>query len=176
MSRIGKNPVSLPDGVTVEIMADSIKAKGKLGELMFPMNANVTISREEAGIVVRPANESKAARSMWGTMRSQVSNMVQGVSEGFTVDLEVNGVGYRAAVQGRNLNLQLGFSHDVLFPIPEGINIKCTGQIISITGADKQKVGQIAANIRKYRKPEPYKGKGVKYVTETILRKEGKKK
>ncbi|WP_193368104.1 50S ribosomal protein L6 [Pelagibius marinus] len=177
MSRVGKNPVEVPAGVEVAIKGGLVSAKGKLGTLDFQATDDVQITQEDNKVWVKPVNETKKARAMWGTARSRIQNMVQGVSEGFTKELEINGVGYRAAVQGQALNLQLGFSHDVSYPIPEGITIKCEKPTsISISGADKQKVGQVAAEIRSYRPPEPYKGKGVKYADEVILRKEGKKK
>ncbi|MEO3431440.1 50S ribosomal protein L6 [Pelagibius sp. CAU 1746] len=177
MSRVGKNPVEVPAGVEVAIKGGLVSAKGKLGSLDFQATDDVEITQEDSKIWVKPVNESKKARAMWGTARSRIQNMVQGVSEGFTRELEINGVGYRAAVQGQSLNLQLGFSHDVAYPIPEGITIKCEKPTsITVSGADKQKVGQVAAEIRSYRPPEPYKGKGVKYADEVILRKEGKKK
>ena len=193
MSRVGKNPVEVPAGVEVAIKGGFVSAKGKLGSLDFQATEDVKISQEDGKIWVKPVNDTKKARAMWGTARSCIQNMVQGVSEGFTRSLvnsavvgvaegfekklEITGVGYRAAVQGKSLNLQLGFSHDVAYPIPEGIDIKCEKPTsISISGADKQKVGQVAAEIRSYRPPEPYKGKGVKYAEEVILRKEGKKK
>ncbi len=177
MSRVGKDPVEVPSGVEVAIKGSVISAKGKLGALDFEAGEDVEVTQEEGKIWVKPANDGKRARAMWGTVRSRVQNMVIGVSEGFTKNLEINGVGYRAAVQGQSLNLQLGFSHDIAYPIPEGITIKCEKPTaIAISGADKQKVGQVAAEIRGYRPPEPYKGKGVKYADEVILRKEGKKK
>ncbi|GAB4223827.1 MAG: 50S ribosomal protein L6 [Kiloniellaceae bacterium] len=177
MSRVGKNPVEVPSGVDVAIQGSLVSAKGKLGALDYQATDDVEITQEDGKIWVKPANETKKARAMWGTARSRIQNMVRGVSDGFTKQLEINGVGYRAAVQGNSLNLQLGFSHDVNYPIPEGITIKCEKPTsISISGADKQKVGQVAAEIRSYRPPEPYKGKGVKYADEVILRKEGKKK
>ncbi|MGD1878450.1 MAG: 50S ribosomal protein L6 [Kiloniellaceae bacterium] len=177
MSRVGKNPVEVPSGVEIAVKGGLVSAKGKLGSLDFQATDDVAITQEDGKIWVKPANDSKKARAMWGTARSRIQNMVVGVSEGFKKDLEINGVGYRAAVQGQALNLQLGFSHDVAYPIPEGISIKCEKPTaITITGADKQKVGQVAAEIRAYRPPEPYKGKGVKYADEVILRKEGKKK
>lgn len=177
MSRVGKNPVEVPSGVEVAIQGSLVSAKGKLGSLDFQATDDVEITQEDSKIWVKPVNESKKARAMWGTARSRIQNMMHGVSEGFTKELEINGVGYRAAVQGNALNLQLGFSHDVSYPIPEGITIKCEKPTsISISGADKQQVGQVAAEIRGYRPPEPYKGKGVKYADEVILRKEGKKK
>ncbi len=177
MSRIGKNPVEVPGGVEVAVSGGLVTAKGKLGALEYRATDDVRISLEEGKVWVRPVNDSQRARAMWGTARSRIQNMVKGVNEGFTTDLEISGVGYRAAVQGKVLNLQLGFSHDVSYPIPEGITIKCERPTaISISGADKQQVGQVAAEIRGYRPPEPYKGKGVKYADEVILRKEGKKK
>lgn len=177
MSRVGKNPVEVPAGVEVAVNGALVSAKGKLGTLDFQATDDVKITQEDSKVWVKPVNESKKARAMWGTARSRIQNIVMGVSEGFTKNLEINGVGYRAAVQGQTLNLQLGFSHDVAYPIPEGITIKCEKPTsISISGADKQKVGQVAAEIRGYRPPEPYKGKGVKYADEVILRKEGKKK
>ncbi len=177
MSRIGQNPVTVPDGVDVTIAGIVVSAKGKLGELSVELTDDVAIEKAENQITVRPVDDSPRAQQMWGTARSAINNLVLGVSEGFTKKLEVNGTGYRAQVQGKTLVLQLGFSHDVNFPIPEGINIVCPDQThIEISGADKQKVGQVAAEIRGYRPPEPYKGKGVKYADEYILRKEGKKK
>ncbi len=177
MSRVGKNAVPVPDGVTVEIAGVQVTAKGKLGELSAKFTADVDISQGEGGIVVSPKNETMIARKMWGTSRSVIANLVAGVSEGFTKKLEINGVGYRAQVQGKELVLQLGFSHEVKFPVPEGVEIKCPDQThIEIFGADKQSVGQAAAEIRRFRPPEPYKGKGIKYHDEYVLRKEGKKK
>jgi len=177
MSRIGKNPVAVPDGVTLEIAGVVVTAKGKLGELSATLTDNVEVTQEDNQIWVKPRDDSRDARKMWGTARSVISNLVEGVADGFVKRLEINGVGYRAQVQGKSLNLQLGFSHDVNLPIPEGIDIKCADQThIEISGANKQKVGQIAAEIRAYRPPEPYKGKGIKYEGEYILRKEGKKK
>lgn len=177
MSRVGKHPVEVPSGVDVAISGRQITAKGKLGQLAYETTDDVTVSLEDNKLVVKPINESQRARAMWGTARSRIQSMVTGVAEGFVKNLEINGVGYRASVQGSQLNLQLGFSHDVNYPIPEGISIKCEKPTsISISGADKQKVGQVAAEIRGYRPPEPYKGKGVKYAEEIILRKEGKKK
>ena len=177
MSRIGKNPIALPSGVTAEIGADAFSAKGKLGQLSVALSDDVEIAIEDNLVKVAPKNASKRSRAMWGTMRARIQNAVTGVAEGYTVNLEINGVGYRAAVEGKNLVLALGFSHPVNYPIPEGITMKCEKPTsIAIHGADKQKVGQIAAEIRAFRPPEPFKGKGVKYETETILRKEGKKK
>ena len=177
MSRIGKNPVTLPEGVSVDIASVVVTAKGKLGELSAQFTDDVEVTQEDNMVYVKPRNESREARKMWGTSKSIINNLVVGVSEGFTRKLEVNGVGYRAQVQGNSLTLQLGFSHDVNYPIPEGIEIKCPDQnLIEISGANKQRVGQVAAEIRSYRPPEPYKGKDIKYDDEYILRKEGKKK
>jgi large subunit ribosomal protein L6 len=177
MSRVGKYPVAVPAGVTVEIANDTVTAKGKLGQLSAPLTSDVEVTVEGNLVTVRPMKETKKARAMWGTTRALVNNLVTGVSQGFTVKLEINGVGYRAAVEGKDLVLSLGFSHPVRYPIPEGISMKCERPTaIEISGSDKQRVGQIASEIRAYRPPEPFKGKGVKYATETILRKEGKKK
>ena len=177
MSRVGKHPVAVPSGVTVEIANRVLKAKGKLGELSLKLSDEVEAKLEDGKVVVTPRSESKRARTLWGTTRALVNNMVGGVSKGFSKTLEINGVGYRAQVQGKNLQLQLGFSHDVIYPIPAGVTIKCEKPTqITISGADRQRVGQVAAEIRAFRKPEPYKGKGIKYDNERILRKEGKKK
>ncbi len=177
MSRIGKNPVPIPDGVTVEVCGRRVTAKGKLGELHATLMEEVEVKRDGDQILVRPRDDSDRAKQMWGTARSVVNNLVTGVAEGFTRDLEINGVGYRAQVQGTDLMLQLGFSHEVRYPIPEGITVQCPAQTqLVIKGADKQRVGQTAAEIRAFRPPEPYKGKGIKYVDEYIMRKEGKKK
>jgi len=177
MSRVGRNPVPVPSGVTLAVEGRKVKAKGKLGEITLPLSALVEAGMQDGKFWVKPVNETKQARMMWGTTRNLVRNMVRGVAQGYSKSLEINGVGYRAAVQGKSLQLQLGYSHDVSFPIPEGITIKCDKPTsITITGADKQRVGQVAAEIRSYRGPEPYKGKGIKYDSETILRKEGKKK
>lgn len=177
MSRVGKYPVPVPSGVSVQLGGGAITVKGKNGESRLDLTDDVETSQEGNLIWVKPKGDTKRARQMWGTTRALINNMVKGVSDGFTVNLEINGVGYRAAVQGKVLQLQLGYSHDVNFPIPEDVSIKCDKPTaISITGRDKQRVGQVAAVIRAYRGPEPYKGKGIKYETETILRKEGKKK
>ena len=177
MSRVGKNAVPVPDSVSIEIAGERVTARGKLGELSAMFTDDVDISQGEGGIVVAPKNESRIARKMWGTSRSMIANLVTGVSEGFTKKMEINGVGYRAQVQGKELVLQLGYSHEVKFQVPEGIEIKCPDQThIEIFGADKQVVGQAAAEIRRFRPPEPYKGKGIKYDDEYVLRKEGKKK
>ncbi len=177
MSRIGKNPVTVPSGVNIDIAGQTVTAKGKLGTLKLVVSNEVVPTLEDGKVWVKPKNDTKRARMLWGTTRALVNNMVHGVSKGFTVNLEINGVGYRAAVQGKMLNLQLGYSHEVHFAIPDDVKITCEKPTaISITGADRQRVGQMAAVIRGYRKPEPYKGKGIKYETETVRRKEGKKK
>jgi large subunit ribosomal protein L6 len=177
MSRIGKNPVTLPQGVTVEVAGGTLTAKGQLGALRLVVNNEVTASVADGKVWVKPCSETKRARMLWGTTRALVNNMVAGVSKGFNTNLEINGVGYRAAVQGKTLVLQLGYSHDIVFPIPDDVKIVCARPtVIAITGADKQRVGQIAAVIRAFRKPEPYKGKGIKYALEKVRRKEGKKK
>jgi large subunit ribosomal protein L6 len=177
MSRVGKNPVTVPSGVTVSIAAGQIMAKGKLGELAMRVSGDVAVTLVEGKVWVKPLRETKQARIMWGTTRNLVRSMLTGVSQGYRKSLEISGVGYRAAVQGKTLMLQLGYSHDVNFPIPSDIQIKCEKPTsILITGADKQRVGQIAAEIRDFRKPEPYKGKGIMYAGERIVRKEGKKK
>ena len=177
MSRVGKHPVPVPSGVTVEIVNRILKTKGKLGELSLNLSDEVEAKLEGGKVVVTPRSDSTRARTLWGTTRALVNNMVAGVSNGFSKTLEISGVGYRAQVQGKNLQLQLGFSHDVVYSIPVGVNIKCEKPTqITISGADRQRVGQVAAEIRAFRKPEPYKGKGIKYNDERILRKEGKKK
>ena len=178
MSRIGKHPVTVPQGVTVTVDGNTVRAKGKLGELESALPPEVTVALEDGRVVVKPRDaEDRRGRAMWGLSRTLVQNMVTGVAEGFTRRLEINGVGYRAAVDGRILNLQLGYSHEIKFAIPDDVKIVCeTPTAITVTGADRQRVGQIAAEIRGFRKPEPYKGKGVKYAEERILRKEGKKK
>ena len=177
MSRVGKNPVTVPEGTEIQIVDQLVRAKGKLGELSVTLPREVEVSREDNLIWVKPRETSKRARAMWGTSQAILNNLVTGVTEGYSKTLDITGVGYRAAVQGNNLNLQLGYSHDISFPIPEGIDIKCETQtMIQVSGADKQAVGQVAAVIRAFRKPEPYKGKGIRYRGEQILRKEGKKK
>jgi large subunit ribosomal protein L6 len=177
MSRVGKNPVAIPQGVTVDVAGGVATVKGKLGTLKLPISKNVTVSVKDGKVLVEPQGETQQARIMWGTTRANIRNMVDGVSKGYSKALEINGVGYRAAVQGKNLQLQMGYSHDVLYPIPDGITIKCDKPTsVLISGFDKQKVGQVAAEIRAVRPPEPYKGKGIKYDGEHILRKEGKKK
>jgi len=177
MSRIGKKAVAIPSGVTASVDGQTVKMKGPKGALEFVLPAEVTAKLEKGSIKVDPRNETKRARSMWGTSRTLVSNLVTGVTKGFEKKLEITGVGYRAAVQGKNLQIALGYSHDVVYPIPTGIAIATPKPTeVVITGIDRQQVGQVAAEIRGFRKPEPYKGKGVKYAGEYIFRKEGKKK
>ena len=177
MSRIGKKPVSVPSGVTANVEGQTVKVKGPKGALQAVLADDVAVKLDKSVITVEPRSESKSARALWGTSRTQVANLVAGVTKGFEEKLEITGVGYRAAVQGKQLNLQLGFSHDVNFPIPQGITIATPKPTeIVVTGIDKQQVGQVAAEIRGFRPPEPYKGKGVKYSGEYIFRKEGKKK
>ncbi len=177
MSRIGKKPVALLDGVTVTIEGQTVKAKGPKGELSVDLVDLVTVEMTEEGVQVTPVNDSKPARSAWGMSRTLVNNIVTGVKEGFTKKLVINGVGYRAQMQGTDLKLALGFSHDVIFKAPEGIKLEAPQATeVIISGIDKQAVGQVAANIREYRPPEPYKGKGIRYEDEYIFRKEGKKK
>ena len=177
MSRIGKHPVTIPQGVTVELAGQILTAKGQLGTLSLAVSGEVDATIADGAVTIAPKNDSKRARAMWGTTRALVNNMVTGVSTGFTRNLEINGVGYRAAVQGNVLNLQLGYSHDIPYPIPSDIRIACERPTaIAVSGADRQRVGQIAAEIRAFRPPEPYKGKGIKYAEEVIRRKEGKKK
>jgi len=177
MSRIGKKPVPVPAGVTANIDGRTLAVKGPKGTLTLDLADEVTYEIGDGGITVEPANDTKRARSFWGMQRTLVQNLVTGVTEGYTKQLQITGVGYRANVQGKNLKLQLGYSHDVDFAIPEGITIATPDQTtVNISGIDKQKVGQVAAEIRRWRKPEPYKGKGIKYAGEFIFRKEGKKK
>jgi large subunit ribosomal protein L6 len=177
MSRIGKNPVAIPAGVQVALADQVLTVTGSKGKLTLPVSADVTATVADGTVTIAPKGDGKRARAMWGTTRALVNNMVTGVSAGFTRTLEINGVGYRAAVQGRTLNLQLGYSHDIPYPIPQDIQIACERPtLIAISGADRQRVGQVAAEIRAYRPPEPYKGKGIKYAEEILRRKEGKKK
>ncbi|MEN3976174.1 50S ribosomal protein L6 [Emcibacter sp. SYSU 3D8] len=177
MSRIGKKPVSIPSGVDVTLSGSELSVKGPKGVLAMTFVDDVVVTQEDGAISVQPRSKSQRSRAMWGLQRTLVSNLVTGVSTGFTEKLAITGVGYRAAVQGRTLTLQLGYSHDVVFPIPDDIEIKTPVPTeIEISGIDKQKVGQVAAKIREWRKPEPYKGKGVRYANEFIFRKEGKKK
>ena len=177
MSRIGKKPVSIPAGVTATIEGRQLSVKGPKGTLTLPLADEVSYAVEDGGISVQPIADTKRARSFWGMQRTLVQNLVTGVTEGFTKQLQITGVGYRANLQGKNLKLQLGYSHDVDFAVPDGITIATPDQTtVNISGIDKQKVGQVAAEIRRWRKPEPYKGKGIKYAGEFIFRKEGKKK
>ncbi|MFZ1812940.1 MAG: 50S ribosomal protein L6 [Rhizobiaceae bacterium] len=177
MSRIGKKPVEVPGGVTATVNGQTVTAKGPKGELHFVVNEKVLVKMEDNAVKVDPIDSSKEARSKWGMSRTMISNIFSGVKNGFEKKLDINGVGYRAAMQGKNLQLSLGFSHEVVYIVPEGVSVACPKPTeIVVTGIDKQKVGQVAAEIREYRGPEPYKGKGVKYADETIFRKEGKKK
>ena len=177
MSRTGKKPVAVPAGVTAAIEGGQLSVKGPKGTLSLPLADEVTYSIEDGSIAVKPANDSKRARAFWGMQRTLIQNLITGVTEGFSKKLLITGVGYRANVQGKTLKLQLGYSHDVDFAVPEGIEIKTPDNTtVEISGIDKQKVGQVAAEIRRWRKPEPYKGKGIKYAGEFIFRKEGKKK
>ena len=177
MSRIGKKPVAVPQGVTAAVNGQTVSAKGPKGELRFVVNDEVLVNMENGEIAVQPRDDSKIARSKWGMSRTMIVNILSGVKDGFEKRLEISGVGYRAAMQGKNLQLSLGFSHEVVYQTPEGITIATPKPTeIVVTGIDKQQVGQVAAEIREYRGPEPYKGKGVKYAGEKILRKEGKKK
>ncbi len=177
MSRIGQKPVLVPDGVEVELSGQELTVKGKKGELSLTLVDEVSASRQGDLIVIKPRDGSKRARTMWGLQRSLVDNMVTGVSKGFVINLQLNGVGYRAAVDGKVLRLQLGYSHDIEHQIPEGIEIACErSSAITVSGIDRQQVGQVAAEIRAYRRPEPYKGKGIRYLGEVVHMKEGKKK
>jgi large subunit ribosomal protein L6 len=177
MSRIGKKPVPVPTGVTVSVTGQTVAVKGPKGELKEVLNEQVLVKMQEDGVKVDPINQSKLARSSWGMSRTLVANMMKGVTDGYSKSLEINGVGYRAALDGKVLKLNLGYSHDVNYAVPEGIEIKTPKPTeIVISGINKQRVGQVAAEIRDWRGPEPYKGKGIKYAGETIFRKEGKKK
>jgi large subunit ribosomal protein L6 len=177
MSRVGKYPVPVPAGVQVALQGRTVVAKGKNGELTLDLTDVVDVEIAANEVAVKPRGEDRRSRTMWGTTRSLISSMVQGVSTGFVKEMEINGTGYRAAVQGKDLVLNLGYSHEIRYPVPAGIKITCEKPTsIKVEGIDKQRVGQVAAEIRAFRGPEPYKGKGVKYETETILRKEGKKK
>jgi large subunit ribosomal protein L6 len=177
MSRVGKNPITVPGGVQLAVSGREVSVKGKLGALAMTVAPEVEIVNEAGTIEVKPRDQSKRARSLWGTTQRRIRNMVTDVATGYQVNLEINGVGYRAQTDGKNLTLQLGFSHDVIVPIPEGVKVVCERPTaISLSGADRVAVGQLAANIRGFRPPEPYKGKGIKYAKETIHRKEGKKK
>ena len=177
MSRVGKYPVPVPQGVQVALQGRTVVAKGKLGELKLDLTDDVDVEVANNQVAVKPRRDDRRSRTMWGTTRSLINSMVTGVSTGFAKTMEINGTSYRAAVQGKDLVLNLGFSHEVRYPIPQGIKITCERPTsIKVEGADKRQVGQVAAEIRAYRLPEPYKGKGVKYENEQILRKEGKKK
>ena len=177
MSRIGKKPVTIPTGVSANIADGVLTVKGPKGALTLGLRDEISYTIDGDTVLVKPANDTKAARAFWGMQRTLVSNLVTGVTDGYTKTLQITGVGYRATAQGKNLKLQLGYSHDVDFAVPEGIEIKTPDNTtINISGIDKQKVGQVAAEIRRWRKPEPYKGKGIKYAGEFIFRKEGKKK
>ena len=177
MSRIGKKPVGLPEGIEANIISNEITIKGKKGVLNASFPENVKLTKELDTIVITPLNETKDAKSVWGMTRTIINNMVLGVSEGYNKNLEINGVGYRAAIDGNILTLQLGYSHDIKLAIPDDLDVKCVKPTeITIEGISKQKVGQFASEIRRLRKPEPYKGKGIKYKDEVIRRKEGKKK
>ena len=177
MSRVGKKPVSIPSGVTANVEGQTVKVKGPKGALQVVLHDDVAVKLDGGEIKVDPRSDSKRARAQWGTSRTLIANLIAGVTKGFEQRLEINGVGYRASVQGKNLQLALGYSHDIVYPIPEGIAIATPRPVeIVISGIDRQKVGQVAAEIREYRPPEPYKGKGIKYAAERIFRKEGKKK
>ena len=177
MSRVGKKPVPVPSGVTANVEGQTVKVKGPKGALQLVLHNDVVATLEQGAIKVDPRAETKRARALWGTSRTLVANLIAGVTKGFERRLEITGVGYRAAVQGKNLQIALGYSHDIVYPIPEGITIAAPKPTeIVVTGIDRQKVGQVAAEIRDFRKPEPYKGKGIKYAGEFIFRKEGKKK
>ena len=177
MSRVGKLPVAIPAGVTVQVEGNSVSAKGAKGELSFTANDNVKVEQGEDGITITPLDETKQARANWGTCRARINNLIIGVSQGYSKELELVGVGYRAAMKGADLQLQLGYSHDVVMKLPEGISVTVEKPTsIKIEGADKQVVGQFAANVREWRLPEPYKGKGIRYSDEFVYRKEGKKK
>ncbi len=177
MSRVGKKLVAVPSGVTANIEGQTVKVKGPKGALQVVLHGDVSAKLEAGGVRVDPRNDTQGARAMWGTYRALVAKLIEGVTKGYERKLEISGVGYRAALQGKNLQLQLGYAHDIIYPIPEGVTIALPKPTeIVITGIDAQKVGQAAAEIRSFRKPEPYKGKGVKYSGEFIFRKEGKKK
>ncbi len=177
MSRVGQKPVALPSGVTADIKGQAVAVKGKLGTLNITVDSDVEVKLVDGKVVLAPRDESRQTRMIWATSRNLLASMVEGVSNGFKKILEIEGVGFKAAVQGKDLVLNLGFSHEIRFPIPEGIAIKAEKPtLLSITGIDKQRVGQVAAVIRGYKRPEPYKGKGIRYQGEKIQRKEGKKK
>jgi len=177
MSRVGKKAITVPSGITANVEGQTVKIKGPKGALQVVLHDDVAVKLDGGRIKIDPRADTKRARAQWGTSRTLVANLIAGVTKGFEQRLEINGVGYRAAVQGKKLQLALGYSHEISYPIPEGINIATPRPVeIVVSGIDRQKVGQVAAEIRKYRPPEPYKGKGIKYVDERIFRKEGKKK
>ena len=177
MSRIGKQPISIPDGVEIKIEGKQITCSGPKGALSLIVMDDVHMVHKDQQIILSPARQTKQARAFWGMQRSLIANMVQGVSQGWHKELEIRGVGFRAAMEGKNLKLNLGFSHDILYPTPEGMEIQCERPtLIKISGIDKQKIGQVAAEIRAMRRPDPYKGKGVRYMGEYVPQKEGKKK
>ena len=177
MSRIGKRPVTIPSGVTATVDGQTVKMKGPKGQLQFVVHDDVEVKLDKSVVTVAPRVETNRARALYGTARAQIANLVEGVTKGYEKKLEINGVGYRAAMAGKNLQLALGYSHDVVYQIPEGITITVPKPTeINVAGNDSQRVGQVAAEIRSYRPPEPYKGKGVRYSDEFIFRKEGKKK
>jgi large subunit ribosomal protein L6 len=177
MSRVGKRPVPIPSGVTATVEGQTVKVKGPKGALEVVLHDDVAAKVEQGAVRIDPRSETKRARAMWGTFRAHVANVMEGVTKGYEQRLEINGVGYRAQLQGKNLQIALGYSHDIVYPIPQGITVTVPKPTeIVIAGIEQQKVGQVAAEIRGFRKPEPYKGKGVKYANEQIFRKEGKKK
>lgn len=179
MSRIGRNPVVLPAGVNIQVIGDTVKAKGKMGELTLYLGDQVKIEQQNDKLIVSPAKDNRQGKVMWGTARNLLRNLITGVSQGYSKVLEISGVGFRAAVQTQSLQLQLGYSHDIVYPIPSDVTIKVTGDkanVVTVSGLDKQRVGQVASEIRSFRPPEPYQGKGIKYSTEKVRRKEGKKK
>ena len=177
MSRIGQKPVTVPEGVDLQVNGQDVKAKGSKGELAMTVHQDVSVELKDGVVTLAPRNESKLAQQVWPTMRTLVQNICVGVSEGYSKDLEIRGVGLRANMKGSVLNMTLGFSHDVNYDVPEGVKVEVEDQTkIKVSGIDKQLVGQVAANIRSYKKPEPYKGKGIRYVDEYVLKKEGKKK
>jgi large subunit ribosomal protein L6 len=177
MSRVGQKPVIVPSGVTVDVKGQQLAIKGKLGALQLAVDQDVEIKQEEGKLIFAPRSTSRRARMNWATTRNLAANMVKGVAEGYKKILEIEGVGFRAAIQGKDLVLNIGFSHEVRYPVPEGITIKAEKPTtLSITGIDKQRVGQVTAEIRSYKRPEPYKGKGIRYSNEVVQRKEGKKK
>jgi len=177
MSRIGQKPVEVPEGVDLQVNGQEVKAKGSKGELVMTVHSDVSVELKDGVVTLAPLNDTRIAQQVWPTMRTLVNNICVGVSEGYSKDLEIRGVGLRANMQGKKLNMTLGFSHDVNYEIPEGVKVEVEDQTkIKVSGIDKQLVGQVAANIRAFKKPEPYKGKGIRYVGEFVLKKEGKKK